>query len=86
MSGLKLYKNSKSPVCRPAMLFLAVNNIPYELVDVDLGEEKKLSQSSLSFCRSVVAGAGKNPGVAAIHPNKQVPCLDDNGFTMFERY
>ena len=33
----------------------------------------------------LAVGAGKNPGVAAIHPNKKVPCLDDNGFTMFER-
>ena len=38
MSGLKLYKNGRSPVRRPAMIFLAFNNIPHELVQVDLGK------------------------------------------------
>ena len=38
MSGLKLYADSMSPVCRSVMLFLAANDISYESVHVNLGE------------------------------------------------
>ena len=27
-----------------------------------------------------------NAALAAINPTKKIPALDDNGFTMFERY
>lgn len=36
MSGLKLYADKVSPVCRSVMLLLAANNVPYEYVYVSL--------------------------------------------------
>lgn len=42
MSGLKLFVDRMSPVCRAVLLLLKANNVPYEEVFVDLskGEER----------------------------------------------
>jgi len=69
MSGLKLYEDALSPVCRSVMLFLSMNSIPHELVHVSLKDHETRT----------------NPELFAINPNRRVPALNDNGFTMFER-
>ena len=38
------------------------------------------------FSCMVVGETLTNAGLAAANPNKAVPALDDNGFTMFERF
>ena len=47
MSGLKLFVDRMSPVCRAVLLLLKANNVPYEEVFVDLskGEERQLPGS-----------------------------------------
>jgi len=48
MSGLKLYEDALSPVCRSVMLFLSMNSIPHELVHVSL-KDRKRSENRLLF-------------------------------------
>jgi len=48
MSGLKLYEDALSPVCRSVMLFLSMNSIPHELVHVSL-KDRKSSENRLLF-------------------------------------
>ena len=45
MSGLKLYTDTISPVCRSVMLLLAANGIPYEKVEVSLIKRKLLCKT-----------------------------------------
>ena len=40
MNGLKLYADTLSPVCRSVMSFMALNNIPYTMENVSLGNSK----------------------------------------------
>ena len=40
MSGLKLYADTLSPVCRSVMSFMAVNNIQYTMENVSLAKSK----------------------------------------------
>ena len=44
-----------------------------------------LNSLSLSLS-SLVGETLTNAGLAAANPNKAVPAIDDNGFTMFERF
>ena len=46
MSGFKLYTDAMSPVCRPVMLLLGVNNVPYELVKISLRSREFSSEWS----------------------------------------
>ena len=94
MSGLKLYEDPISPVCRSVMLFLSMNNIPHELVHVSL-KDRKSPASCLPFTGytifnipqflSLLDETQTSPELFAINPNRRVPALNDNGFTMFER-
>ena len=42
MSGLKLYFDAVSPVCRSVMLFLSMNGIPHEVVEISLKNSELL--------------------------------------------
>lgn len=53
MSGLKLYEDALSPVCRSVMLFLSMNSIPHELVHVSL-KDRKSSENRLLFTGSTI--------------------------------
>lgn len=67
-NGLKLYADKVSPVCRSIMVLLASNGIPHNFVYV-----------------SLKAGDTRtNQEFIATNPNKRIPSIDDNGFTLFE--
>ena len=99
MSGCKLYADALSPVCRSVMLFLSMNNIPHELVHVSLKDRELMPHSPplssltpplpgiFQHCSalSLLDETRTNPELFAINPNRKVPALNDNGFTMFER-
>ena len=40
MSGLKLYADSISPICRPILLLLKKNEIPFEVVEISLKDSE----------------------------------------------
>lgn len=68
MSGLKLYVDPLSQVCRSVMMLLATNNIPHELVTVSIRE----------------GAQKKNEEFMAVTPMRKVPALCDDGFCLFE--
>lgn len=69
MSGFKLYTDAMSPVCRPVMLLLGVNNVPYELVKISLRSHENQTSEEVKEA---------NPFT------RKLPCINDNGFCLSE--
>ena len=78
------------------MVFMEMNEIPYTVEAISLVKGKADLKVGLSMSLPKVRShhlsffffAGDtqtNAGLVAANPNKAVPVLDDNGFTMFER-
>lgn len=89
MSGLRLYADKVSPVCRSVMLLLSANSIPYEYVYVSLKKGKKKTLQGVGVANPpffFLAGETfTNKEFLVTNPNKRIPSIDDSGFTLFER-